>query len=167
MDRDKINLIFEYGLNETQYRVLCLLQEEQGLIWWTNGYHQKQLKKISGQPGQTLRKLVDWGILEGPARGELIGVKAFRLTDKARDLLARVGRGLHTPEWMSEHKLAALETAVDQPCGISLATKKGLGIKLVTLHSLEKAGYLVRQNGVWLATELGREAMNEWRLQNG
>lgn len=90
MKTDKIDhaLIDEYGLNPLTYRLLRLASKS--AIQW-NG---PGLRAITTQPANGLRKLVERGLLDGPAKTEKIAARPFELTAAGRDTLARIERGL-------------------------------------------------------------------------
>lgn len=171
-------LCYEYDLSEPHYLLLKLI-EASGPLRWDTAADYARLKEVSGNPAALLRHLVDRGLLSGPARGEKIQAAPFGLTDEGRDLLGRIERGLHTPVWLSEHKVKALE--VLSRGRLSLPGKVRERIKQVTLNSLIEAGYVEVERldsmddagcvcvgySDWVITDLGWEALGEWAAQNG
>jgi hypothetical protein len=96
----KINhqLIDEYGLNPTTFRLLKLASKS--AIEW-NG---PGLRAITTQPAPGLRKLVERGLLDGPARTEKVNCRPFSLTEEGRDVLARIERGVPAVEVAGERQ---------------------------------------------------------------
>ncbi|MCL4295744.1 MAG: hypothetical protein KJ077_08455 [Anaerolineae bacterium] len=164
MNRERETLFFEYGLNVTQGQMILLVAAE-GLLWWGNLEQLKKARAISGQAGMTLLSLARRGLLLGPDPGQAIKARPFSLSEAGRDLVGKVERGLHTPAWLSEHKVKALE-CLDKPHPVAWSVLKDKGVRKVTLGSLTKAGYLTNGLG-WEITDLGREALAEWRQANG
>lgn len=113
----------------------------------------------------TLRSLVGRGLLLGPDTGQAIKARPFSLSEAGRELVGKIERGLHTPAWLSEYKVKALE-CLDKPHPVAWSVLKEEGIRKVTLGSLTKAGYLTNGLG-WEITDLGREALTEWKQANG
>lgn len=159
MNGNKINhaLIDEYGLNEVTFKLLKLASKSD--IQW-NG---PGLRAISGQPANSLRKLVDRGLLTGPARQEKIAARPFALTDAGRDTLARIERGLHRNEWMSAGKVKVLELLENDFYFEPQLLKKGAN--MMSLLSVRDAGYTTSTPGVIWITDLGREALSQWRAE--
>jgi hypothetical protein len=77
-------LLDEYGLNPVTFRLLRLAS--QIYIYWSQ--HHEDLKEISGQPANSLRKLVDRSLLVGPLRGDKITYCPFTITEMGRETLA-------------------------------------------------------------------------------
>lgn len=164
MNKERETLFFEYGLNVTQGEMMLLVAAE-GLLWWGNFEQLKKAKTVSGQAGMTLRSLVGRGLLLGPDTGQAIKARPFSLSEAGRELVGKVERGLHTPGWLTEHKVKALE-CLDKPHPVAWSVLKDEGIRKGTLGSLTKSGYLTNGLG-WEITDLGREALAEWRQVNG
>jgi DNA-binding PadR family transcriptional regulator len=158
-------LIDEYGLNPLNYRLLKLASKSD--IQW-NG---PGLRAITTQPANGLRKLVERGLLSGPAQSEKITARPFSLTDQGRDTLARIERGLHRNDlWMSAGKLKVLELLTDGgPASHRQLLDRGAAV--MSILSLLDAGYIKEfvRTGVqsdYHLTDLGREALAQWRAEN-
>jgi hypothetical protein len=182
-------LIDEYGLNPTTYRLLKLAQG--GPIEWLG----PGLKAITTQPAPGLRKLVERGLLSGPARTEKVNCRPFEMTEKGRDVLGRIERGLHKNSWMSAGKVKLLTLLSLAACGSGEAASTGpelrpelvegasppgtggaseqaikaAGVSMMSVLSARDAGYVVQaESGAtfWYITDLGREALSEWWAEN-
>lgn len=151
-------IIYEYGLNVPQYQTLKFVS-----IAGEVHYPDDRLDPFSGQPANQLRHLTsDLTLLDGPPRGKSIRSKPFVVTDKGRALLDKIDRGLHTPAWLSEHKVKALLALPAYGERVQEADLKRKGIRQVTLTSLVSAGYVgCIIDGYWLR-ELGQEALREY-----
>lgn len=144
-------ILDEYGLSEYLYDALRAC--EQPTHWKQNGLTHSIA---------SLYKLRDRGLLKGPKTGQPYSLP-FHLTEAGRDLLSRVERGLHKPEWLSEHQAKALQTIVKNK-GSIIHSPKTHGFSKTTLQSLTRAGYLVQKTNIhWEITALGREAWQEAR----
>ena len=144
-------LLDEYGLTEYTYDALKACEHP---TYWK----QDRLTHSIA----SLYNLRDRGLLSGPLTGKPYS-EPFHLTDAGRDLLSRVERGLHKPEWLSEHKARALEWLAERT-GYDVSLMRPQGISLTTLRSLEKNGYLESQNEtLWRITDVGLEAWAVWR----
>lgn len=165
MKNGKINhsLIDEYGLNEVTYKLLKLA-EGSPITWGGPG-----LKAITGQPANSLRKLVDRGLLTGPARDEKISARPFALTAAGRDTLARIERGLHRNVWMSAGKLKVLEL-LEGGGALSQRELMDAGANTMSMLSVIDAGYISQRRArdwyYYGITEVGREALTQWRSEN-
>lgn len=148
----KDTLLLEYDLNFVQYQMLALLSDTGPLTW-----PDTRFNAVSGQPGQSLRKLVDRGLLVGPARRQKINAAPFALSEQGETVLGNVRRGLHKTSWLSLHKWAALARLAEGP----LPEDEREGHKLVTLRSLVENGYVDFDNVQYTLTGLGREAWLE------
>lgn len=157
MTEPKETLLFEYGLNFIQYQMLALLAEN-GPITWPD----PRFKAVSGQPGQSLRKLVDRGLLTGPTRQQKIKDCPFALNEQGATVLNKVQRGLHLVSWLSPHKWAAMARLSEGP----LPVDDREGIKLVTLRSLVENGYVGFDGYQYTMSALGREAWAEAGTDN-
>ena len=154
-------LLDEYGLNQVNFTLLALVGAT-GPVQWPD----PDLKRISGQPAPSLRKLVKRGLLDGPARGEAIRSKPFAITDKGQDILARIDRGLHRTTWLSAGRVKVLEMLADR----DVARRGHLlnnGAHHMSLISLRDAEYILASaDGQWLTiTALGLEALHEYRQE--
>lgn len=165
IERELLNLCYEYDLHESLYLLLKLV-EESGPLRWDTAADYTLLKEVSGNPAALLRHLIDRGLLSGPARGQKIQTAPFALTDQGRELLGKIERGLHTPAWLSEHKVKALER-LNRPHPVAWSVMKAEGIRRVTLRSLVDNGYICISGPGWEITDLGREALAEWSAQIG
>jgi hypothetical protein len=154
-----LKLAFEYGLNEVHFGLLKLIEKSQIVHWDSEEY--LKMRKLSGQPAVSLRKLVDMGLLCGPARGEPINSKPFELSEQGRSVIEKIERGLHKPEWLSEYRVKTLQV-LDRANGVAWSVLKAEGIQKITLLSLDRAGYVVWRDPFTEITELGREALREW-----
>lgn len=144
-------ILYEYGLTKYHYGALKACEDP---TFWKTGSLTHSIA--------SLYKLRDRGLLTGPPTGKPYSIP-FHLTAAGRDLLARVERGLHKPEWLSEHQAKALQTIVKNN-GTLIHSPKIHGFSKTTLASLTRAGYLNQRTNVqWNITDLGREAETEWR----
>lgn len=157
-------LIDEYGLNPLNYRLLKLAQGSD--IEW-NG---PGLRAITTQPATGLRKLVHRGLLDGPAQSEKITARPFALTDKGRETLAKIERGLHRNDlWMSAGKLKVLEMlSAGGPASHRRLLDQGAAV--MSILSLRDAKYIQEHaragSQTYALTDLGREALEQWRAEN-
>lgn len=142
-------ILDEYGLTEYLYDVLKLCQTPQ---FW--GRREDRLRHSS----QSLYKLCERGWLDGPPKGEIYS-QPFVLSETGRELLARLDRGLHKPEWLNKHRARALHWLYWGPTHNN--RRKDFATSLTTLRSLERAGYIRLDDGQWRITDLGREAWAE------
>lgn len=158
-------LLDEYGLNQTTYRLLDLARSM--TISWASPDHHKALKKISGNPAASIRKLIDRKLLTGPARGEKIHSRLIGLTATGLDTLERIERGLHRPDWISEARARVLGRMVETSGLLLRSDYAKDGISLTTLRSLAQHGYIERVTNIqWKITDLGREAWAEYNNHN-
>lgn len=145
-------ILDEYGLTEYLYDVLKLC--ETPTLWKTGGLTHSIA---------SLYKLRDRGLLSGPPTGKPHSVP-FALSQAGRDLLSRVERGLHRPEWLTVNRVEALKTLTRQS-GVLIYSPKIHGRKFnrATLDSLVKHGYLRKDFETYRLTDLGRETWAEWQ----
>jgi hypothetical protein len=156
-------LLDEYGLNEVTYRLLVKVAAHPEPLPWRLVKMTAGHERVTGNPAPALRKLVDRNLLSGPRRGEDIRNESFAATQAGFDLVARIARGLHRPEWLSQSRLRALRyLSSGVACDTDILRPRG--IRLPTLQALERAGY-VQGPTVWRITDLGREAWAEWQAQ--
>lgn len=160
-----LNLLDEYGLNQTTYRLLSLARG--GPLSWASPDHHARLKQISGTPAASIRKLIDRKLLTGPARGEKIHSRLIGLTATGLDTLERIERGLHRPDWISEARSRVLARMVSNEGDLFRAAHTNDGLNLTTLRSLAKHGYIEQVTSIyWRITPLGREAWTEYNNHN-
>jgi hypothetical protein len=146
-------LLDEYGLSEYLYDALiCCIDP----TYWKQGGLTHSIT--------SLYKLRDRGLLSGPPTGKPYSVP-FHLTDVGRDILARIERGLHKPEWLNENRARALRVIIEVNNGfIAPHSQTVHGFGKVTLQSLVRAGYIRQDTNIqWSATTLGREAWAEYK----
>jgi len=154
-----IQLLDEYGLNAVSHAALVTVRDH-GPIGWDDPRLREGIPSL--RPAPTLRKLVDRGLVIGPARNESIRARPFAITEAGRDVLARIERGLRTPRWLGRAKLAALRTLArrgptPRPC-LTRVEK----VASASLDALLRAGYLTQDDDqVIHLTDLGREALTE------
>ena len=141
-------ILAEYGLSEYLYDALKACEQP---TYWKQGNLTHSIT--------SLYKLRDRGLLKGPKTGQPHFLP-FHLTAAGRDLLSRVERGLHKPEWLSEHQANALQFLALHP-KLALVDRRFYRIKLITLNSLERAGYISSGGIDCVITALGREAWQE------
>ncbi|MCL4296407.1 MAG: hypothetical protein KJ077_11795 [Anaerolineae bacterium] len=153
-------IIYEYGLNVPQYKILKFVA-----IAGEVHYPDDRLNQFSGAPANQLRHLAcDLALLDGPPRGKPIRSQPFTVTEKGRELLAKIDRGLHTPAWLSEHKVKALQVLPASGVRSPVADLKKQGVRRVTLGSLAAAGYIGCIADTWYYLRpLGQEALAEWQ----
>ena len=151
------SFLSEHGINWIQYQVLAMLNQT-GPVNWPD----VRFKAISGQAGQSLRTLVERGLITGPERRQKIGSVPFALSEQGTTVLGKVERGLHPVNWLSEHKWTALARLVEGP----LSKDDRGGIKGITLHSLTENGYVAVDGDAHTLTDLGREAWAEALADN-
>lgn len=156
-------LLDEYGLNSVSYLMLALIRQHSQMSWSKLG-HLTLFKRISGQPAATLRKLVDRGLITGPARSRPIRSAPFAIAPRGEEILAKIERGLHRSDWLSAGKLAALELLAT-----GFQTDRDLldASHRMSIISLKDAGYIQRNGEMWHATPLGLEALREHRVFSG
>lgn len=159
--RKIMNLLWEYQLHEAHWLILKLV--EAGPVRWDTASSYMRLKEISGQPAHLLRHLVERELLTGPVRGEVIRARPFELSELGREVLGKIERGLHRPEWLSEHKVRALEWLAGGQ-GNLVAVMKPRRLSLNTLRSLQSNGYInsCDDERLWEISDLGKEALREW-----
>lgn len=160
VNHTKETIIYEYGLNVPQYKILKFVS-----LAGEVHYPDNRLNQFSGQPANQLRHLAcDLALLDGPPRGKPIRSQPFTVTDAGRELLAKIDRGLHTPAWLSEHKVKALQALPANGVRCPVADLKRQGIRRVTLGSLATAGYIgnIADNWYYLRP-LGQESLAEWQ----
>lgn len=144
----------EYGLTEYLYDALKACDSP---TYWKQGGLTQSIA--------CLYKLRDRGLLGGPPTGKPYS-QPFHLTNAGRDLLARIERGLHKPEWLSEHKARALRVIIEKNNGSIVHSPAIHGFSKTTLESLARAGYVRAVTNVqWDITALGREAWAEWKCK--
>ncbi len=130
-------LLDEWGLNAITYQVLGLAQKP---IDWRDQDTLARLKKISGNPAVSLRKLVDRGLLFGPSRKQSITKLPFMVTDKAVVLLNKIERGLHHVDWLSAGKIGVLADLAAGP--LTEAQMKERKHHRMSILSLQNANYI-------------------------
>lgn len=156
-------LLDEYGLNEVTYKLLVLVAAATEPLSWKAIKPIAAYYKITGNPAPSLHKLVDRGLLTGPARTEYVGTYPFAITDQGRDILARIQRGLHRWEWITPARAEALKTLIRQHGSLIYSPKiHGHKFSRATLDSLVKHGYLRKDFSTYRLTDLGREAWAEY-----
>ncbi|MCL4300739.1 MAG: hypothetical protein KJ077_33690 [Anaerolineae bacterium] len=153
-------IIYEYGLNVPQYKILKFVA-----IAGEVHYPDDRLNPFSGQPANQLRHLAcDLTLLDGPTRGKPIRSQPFTVTGAGRELLAKIDRGLHTPAWLSEHKVKALLALPASGERVPFTELKKQGVRRVTLGSLAAASYIGNIADTWYYLRpLGQEALAEWQ----
>ncbi len=159
-------LLDEYGLNEVTYRLLALVDAAIHPIKWEEIKLIVAYYKITGNPAPSLHKLVDRGLLSGPVRTENISSRPFQVTGQGHTILAKIGRGLHQPKWLSAARLKVLNIL-----------KEGYQAERDLLHqhkchpktilSLSDANYIFQpaRTDTWHITSLGSEAWAEYQQQ--
>jgi DNA-binding PadR family transcriptional regulator len=158
------DLLAEYGLWDGAYDTLVALRDGGPLTW-----PHPTLDATSGNPAKALRKFVDLGLLTGPARGQKIDAALFAITRAGLDVLRRVERGLHSPTWLTQSKLRALECLVRRGGSAlrSALTKAPDKVHSGALSVLIGAGYVEARDApegeIVCITDLGREAYEEAR----
>jgi hypothetical protein len=160
-------LLDEYGLNEVNWRLLALVAAAASPLKWKEIKPIAAYYKITGNPAPSLHKLVDRGLLSGPARTEHIMSSPFQATGQGHTILAKIERGLHRPMWLSAARLKVLNIL-----------KEGYQAERDLLHqhkchprailSLSDANYIYQPDGTdtWHITALGSEAWAEYQQQN-
>lgn len=156
-------LLDEYGLNAVTYQFLALVHQAAHPFDWFLLKHVARTEKITGNPAPALRKLVDRGLITGPARSEGISARRFGPTDQGEIIFSRIRRGLHRWEWITPARAEALKTLIRQR-GSLLYSQKIYGSKFSrpTLDSLVKHGYVRKDFEMYRLTDLGREAWAEY-----
>lgn len=145
-------LLDEYGLSEYLYDALKACTDP---TYWKTGDLTHSIA--------LLYKLRDRGLLTGPKTGKPYSIP-FHLTKAGRDLLSRVERGLHKPEWLSEHQVRALDWLSNSTIpAYSTHLLSFYKIRLVTIRSLLNAGYVSTDGIEYSLTPLGREAWQEYK----
>lgn len=145
-------ILAEYGLTEYLYDALKACEQP---TYWKQGQLTHSIA--------SLYKLRDRGLLKGPKTGQPYFLP-FHLTEAGRDLLGRVERGLHKPEWLSEHQAKALGVLASRR-SLLHNDRKIFSLTKGTLDSLIRAGYVSDGGLDYAITALGREAWQEWRDQ--
>lgn len=153
--KPNLAILAEYDLTEYLYDALKACEHP---TFWKQGELRHAI--------HCLYKLCDRGLLSGPPKGAAYS-KPFHLTDQGRDVLARIERGLHKPEWLSEHQarcLKLLNSGVWRNVDLRV-----MDVRQITIGSLAKAGYIMADNtdillARWYITDLGREAFTERQL---
>lgn len=145
-------ILDEYGLSEYLYDALKAC--EHPTFWKQAGLTHSIA---------SLYKLRDRGLLTGPKTGKPYSVP-FALSDAGRDILARIQRGLHRPEWITLARANALQTVVKNK-GLLHYSPKIYGRKFsrATLDSLVQHGYLRQESELYRLNDLGREAWQEYQ----
>lgn len=145
-------LLDEYGLSEYLYDALKACEYP---TFWKQGDLTHSIA--------CLYKLRNRGLLTGPPTGSPYSVP-FSLSPTGRDLLGRLARGLHRPEWLTFNRKNALGTLVKNG-GALIYSPKNHGSKFTrtTLDSLARHGYVHKDFEQWRITDLGREAWAEWQ----
>lgn len=156
-------LLDEYGLNEVTWRLLVKIAAHPEPMTWTLIKRISKTEHITGNPAQSLRKLIDRGLLTGPARHEDLITRPMAATQPAYDLIKRIERGLHPPEWITASRVVALDLLRRSgPLPIQELVKQH-HIRQITLSSLAEHGYLELSNDYYYhITDLGREALAEY-----
>lgn len=145
-------ILDEYGLTLYLYDALKACKDP---TYWKTGNLTHSIT--------SLYKLRDRGLLTGPKTGQPHFLP-FHLTAAGRDLLSRVERGLHKPEWLSQHQSKALRAIAKN--GFIIHSPKAHGFSKTTLASLTRAGYLNQRSNIqWEITALGREAWQELKQE--
>lgn len=140
------SIAWEWGINFIQLNVLFLVRDE-GPIEWTS----RKIHRLTGQPGHTVRTLIERGFLDGASPEQSIRAKLFTLTHEGRELLAKIERGLYPPKWLKATQVEALRQLSESGASPPTTT-----IHSATLRSLRRVGYV----SDWALTDLGQEA---WR----
>lgn len=155
-------LLDEYGLNQVTFKLLGMADAATEPLTWAAIKPIAAFYKITGNPAPALRKLVDRGLLTGPARNEDIKAKPFALTDAGRDILARIQRGLHRPRWISPAKAKILRLLTNNYHTSENLKDWNIHPASMALASLTQAGYIQYSSGHWRLTPLGLEAWAEY-----
>lgn len=158
-------LLDEYGLNQVTYRLLVMVAAALSPLSWGRIKSDAAHEKITGNPAQSLRKLIDRGLLTGPGRNEDINAHPFATTPQGHKLITRLHLGLHRPEWLTVNRLAALQTLAARNNGAIVYSPKIYGRKFskTTLKTLHRHGYVCRDFEQWRITDLGRQALAEYQ----
>lgn len=143
----------EWRLNYIQLMTLYFIQDQGGEVTFDE---YRESRGITAQHGETLRALARRGFLDGPAdpKKEKVRARPFKLTDQAVQLLAKIERGLHPLEWLTDKKASLLRFVAEK----NISFQRGATHPAV-VKSLKGAGYLDEQGQL---TDLGREAWQNW-----
>ncbi|MCK6629328.1 MAG: hypothetical protein L6R45_29645 [Anaerolineae bacterium] len=169
-------LLDEYGLNQVTYRLLAAIATPPplsasergpgGEVSWPALKTIALQQKITGNPAPALRKLVERGLLAGPARDEDIHARPFTLTPQGHDIFVRIQLGWHKPQWLTVSRVNALKTLIKANGALLYSPKiHGRKFNRSVLDTLVKHGYLIRDFETYRLTLLGRAAWAEYQQQ--
>ncbi|MCK6625523.1 MAG: hypothetical protein L6R45_10150 [Anaerolineae bacterium] len=157
---ERANLALMWGCNFIQFTVLLLIQAKDGQI----EYDDPDYHALTGQPGQTLRAMVERGWLYGPDRKEKPRARPWSISPAGRRLLHNIKIGLRPPDKLSPTQYQAL-----------LRCDRGQpsGVRVGTLTTLVRWGYIYGAGAgpgqAGRLTPLGQEAYQElliWEARN-
>lgn len=153
MGQPSLTLLNEYGLTDYHYDALKICENP---TTWKQDLLDHSIT--------VLCKLRDRGLLSGPETGQPYS-KPFELTQKGRELVNKIERGIHHPKWLTEPKLTVLVRLADGACLRRILVQLH-GATGPTLIALERARYIYRPQGdgaeYFALTDLGREALADW-----
>jgi len=152
-------LLDEYGLNQVTYHLLLMIITDPDLSTWYLIKRFAAARSITGNPAQSIRKLIDRDLLAGPNRDQPIDARPITVTQRGRDLIDRLHLGLHQPDWLSTPRLAALRRLA---AGYATDRQLLAVSHRMSIISLRDAGYIEANIDAWHITALGRQALAEW-----